>query len=69
MSLHDRDGYKETEYQEYLKQKEGVKHQLNSGEISVQDRHQQLAEERENELSRQSSIGIVIIEDTEITSQ
>ena len=62
MPLHNRDDYKEklrrerqTEYQQYLKQKEGVKHQLNSGDISVQDRRQQLAEERENELSRQSS--------------
>lgn len=46
---------RQTEYQEYLKQKEGVKQQLKSGDISVQERRQQLAEERENELSRQSS--------------
>ena len=65
MPLHNRDDYREklrrerqTEYQEYLKQKEGVKHHQNyekSDDTSVQEKRRQLAEERENELSRQSS--------------
>ena len=65
LPLHNQDNYREklrrerqTEYQEYLKQKEGVKHQQmyeNNGNTSVQEKRRQLAEERENELSRQSS--------------
>ena len=53
LSLHNRDNYREklrrerqTEYQEYLKQKEGVKHQLMNGDTTVQERHQQLADVR-----------------------
>lgn len=65
LPLHNRDDYKEklrkerqNEYQEYLKQKEGVKHQQKferSTDTSVQEKRRQLAEEREKELSRQSS--------------
>ena len=62
LPLHNQDDYREklrrerqTEYQEYLKQKEGVKHQLMNGDTTVQEKRRQLAEERENELSRQSS--------------
>ena len=62
MPLHDRDDYREklrkerqTEYQEYLKQKEGAKHQPQFESTSVQEKRRQLAEERERELSRQSS--------------
>ena len=62
LPLYNRDGHRDklrrerqTEYQEYLKQKEGVKHQQKYGDTSVQEKRQQLAEEREKELSRQSS--------------
>ena len=62
LPLHNRDNHRDklrrerqTEYQEYLKEKEGVKHQQWYGDTSVQEKCQQLAEERKKELSRQSS--------------
>lgn len=65
LPLDNQDDYREklrkerqSEYQEFLKQKEGLKHQQkfeNSGDTSVQEKRRQLAEEREKELSRQSS--------------
>ena len=62
LPLYNRDDYREklrkerqTEYQEYLKQKEGVKHQPQFDSTTVQEKRRQLAEERERELSRQSS--------------
>ena len=62
LPLHNRDDYREklrkerqTEYQEYLRQKEGVKHQPQFDSTTVQEKRRQLAEERERELSRQSS--------------
>lgn len=65
LPLHNRDDDRErlrrerqTEYQEYLRQKEDLQHQLKSeksGDISIQEKRRQLAKERENELNRQSS--------------
>ena len=59
LPLHNRDNYREKlrreRQKEYLKQKEGVKHQLMNGDTTVQEKRRLLAEERENELSRQSS--------------
>ena len=49
---------RQNEYQEYLKQKEGLRHWQKPEkrrDISVQEKRRQLAEEREHELSRQSS--------------
>lgn len=65
LPLQSQDDYREklrkerqSEYREYLRQKEGVKHQQkfeNSVDSSIQEKRRQLAEERERELSRQSS--------------